>query len=396
MGGLAFLSAETVLPKMIKSLGGADWLAGLMPIMTILGFTLIPIATANYIKKLHTYKPSILFFTVGQRLVYLFTGIFLLFWGEAYPFASLIFVALTPLISGLFGGSTMAAWLGLVAKTVPDERRSSLWAWRFIMTAGIGIGAGIMVEYVLENYEGTAGYGILHFLTFAFLVLSYVFFAGIKEHCHQPEETAKRKRFRDSLREIPRLIKNDKQARYFIIARSLYFGIYLIVPLMGIYALDTLKQPESYLGNFVKYISIGAILGNLLGGFLGDKLGSKYPIILSCFLFILMAVWMPFAQIAWEFSAIFGIFGFAFFMSQVGNSTLFLSLAPRGQLTNYVCAITVAVLPFMVLFSVLGAPIKNASSFGWLSAFAVFFSILSLIFYLFVRDPRKKQNEEPF
>ncbi|MGH8047242.1 MAG: hypothetical protein ACREKL_08345, partial [Chthoniobacterales bacterium] len=90
-GALSFVNANTLLPAIVQSLGGAVWLISLMPIIMLVGFRLPPILTAYRIERLHTYKPFLVRAGLIQRLPFGIAGVALLWCGNT-PLAALIIV----------------------------------------------------------------------------------------------------------------------------------------------------------------------------------------------------------------------------------------------------------------------------------------------------------------
>jgi len=181
IGGLSFVAANSVLPRIVEILGGPAWVISLTPILTMLGFNLLPVFNAHRIEMLERVKPVLLLTGIFQRIPYLFAGLAIYFLGVKHPHAALWFVVLVPLLSGLFGGLISTAWQELVAKTVPNRRRASVFALRNIISSMIGITAGGIIAAVLNWMPGIRGYGLLHLITFVFLALSYVVFVHIRE-----------------------------------------------------------------------------------------------------------------------------------------------------------------------------------------------------------------------
>jgi MFS family permease len=78
MGALSFVSASTLLPTVVRSLRGPDWLISMMPVMMAVGALLPPVFTAHVIDRLRRYMPLLLVTGVFQRVPYLLAGLALL------------------------------------------------------------------------------------------------------------------------------------------------------------------------------------------------------------------------------------------------------------------------------------------------------------------------------
>ena len=162
MGGMAFIAADTVLPTLIRQLGGPNWVIGLLPVLMGLGFMWTPLFVAHRVERMATMKPFILPCGLAQRLPFLIAGIALLLFAGDYPMLALSAVVLAPLISGSFGGASQGAYLQMNKRVLPANRLASSFAMRFIVGAMIAMGAGTVIEYTLSSHPGTAGYAYLH------------------------------------------------------------------------------------------------------------------------------------------------------------------------------------------------------------------------------------------
>ncbi len=392
IGGMAFVAPNTVLPKMVESLEGPTWLIAIIPMMMNLGFVAPTLFTAHLVERLHSVKPVLLFTGFFQRFSFLGTGIVLYYYADTHPEWALAAIALAPLISGLFGGFTMTAWLELVAKTIPENRRSSVWAIRFIISSLIGIGAGKVVSFVLEHYPGHEGYAILHFILFGFLMVSYGIFGMVRETTSNVEKNhAPSTDLRENLKTVPSLIRSDPVLRNYLVTRGLMNGIFIMIPFLSIHSLRVLDKPESFLGPLLMAHMVGGIFGNVLSGYVGDTIGGKVVMVASRYLFILMAIWASFASTEWEFLALFFIFGAGFYGNQVGTTTLCIEICPTERRATYLGIMATLTAPTLILASIL-----STALWGWkenysLLALATGISMLvSLVYLARIEEPRNR------
>lgn len=392
IGGIAFVAPNTVLPKMIESMGGPTWLIAIVPMLMNLGFVTPTLLTAHLVENLHSVKPALLFTGFFQRVSFLAAGLVLYFHAESHPGWSLVAVALAPLVSGLFGGITMTAWLELVAKTIPENRRSSVWAIRFIISSIIGIGAGKTVSFVLENTPGTEGYAILHFILFAFLMVSYVIFAFVRE-ISSPEDKPPISGVAlvENLRTVPHLIRSDRDLRNYLVTRSLMNGMFIMIPFLSIHSLRVLDKPESFLGPLLMAHMVGGIAGNLFAGYLGDSVGGKVVMVASRWVFILIAGWTLVATADWEFLTIFFLFGSGFYANQVGTTTLCIEICPTQRRATYLGIMATLTAPTLILSSIVSTLLWNWREDYSLLALATGITMLfSLMFLQRIEEPRKR------
>jgi len=395
IGGMAFVNATTLLPTVVKSLGGDTWLISLMPIIMSVGFLLPPIFTAHWIQRLTRYMPLLIVTGLVQRLPYLLAGAALVFANTATPRLALATVVLAPFISGFMGGISVTAWQQLFANTVPENRRSSLFAWRYIGASLIGIAAGYIVKSVLKSHPGAIGYGILHFCTFASVMASYAVFVLLREPRVAVHPAAHGVGLFQNLAAMPALVRNDRAFLLFLLARFFRNGINVLTPFLAIHCQMVLSKSQSYLGQLVVVQMVGAILGNALSGYVGDRLGGKITMLMGTAVLVLLSAWAAIASTSLEFQIIFFLFGFGFFASEVGNMSLSLEICRQQNRSSYLAIGSLINLPAMLLASWASAVLWEPDHrFGMLAGLTVVCLSLSIVALLPIRDPRLIREQQ--
>jgi MFS family permease len=387
MGAMGFLNANTVMPVMVQNLGGPDWLVALSSSLMGLGFLLPPIFIAHALERLHRFHSITKVSGVFQRLPYLAAAL-ALWWAGPGPIA-LLAVVMAPFLSGLYGGITATAWQQLVVRTVPTERRSSLFAMRFILASLIGLWAGVVVKYELAANPGAAGYAWLHLYAFIGLSVSFAIFCAIREPAApvtQHEETG----LVENLRSLPALIRGDRRLILYLVTTFAANGILIVSAFLAIHAQRVVGQGESYVGDLLVAQMAGAIIGNLLAGWLGDRHGGKAVMLLARLLFLVLTGWAAVATSDLAFRAIFFLFGFAAFANQVGTSTLALEILPERRRSTFLAVISAAQVPGVLLAAWISSAVWQAGvSFSVLSIIALACLAVSLVSLLRLDEPRQ-------
>ncbi len=350
MGAMNFISATTILPKMLQSLGGPVWLVCMAPILNLMAFLPAPILCAHYVERLRQYRPFLLRTALIQRLPYFIAAVLLLFAGHI-PIVALVALALTPFLSGIVGGIGLTPWQQLFTKSIPRDRRQSLFAIRFAVPGLIGVAAGYTIERVLAAHPGATGYAILYFIAFAVLMLSYFTFAQIREPAdHRPPPTAKPPDLVTHLRSVPGEILHDRHFLLLLGVRFFRATMFIIAPLLAIHCqTDILHQPIAFLGRLVIVQMIGAIAGNVAAALLGDRFGPKVILLIGLLVYATMSACSIFAtsQAAWL--AIFVLFGSGWALSDVGVNSLGLEMGPRDRRATFLATAALVNLPGMLL-----------------------------------------------
>lgn len=354
VGGLSFVAANSILPRMVEVLGGPSWVISLTPVLTMIGFNLLPLSTAHVVESLDRVKPALMITGILQRIPYFFAGLLLFFWGETHPATVLPAVVAVPLVSGFFGGLILTAWQELVAKTVPNHRRSSVFALRNIISAVIGILAGGIIATVLDRVPGTKGYGILHLIAFACLAVSFVVFAQIREGRDQRRKQSNDTGLRRNLAGAIEILRADGRLRKYLTTTALLNSMFVMVPFLPLAALRITGRPDSFLGFLVTAQMIGGIAGNAIAGYMGDRYGGRNVMLGGRALLVVSCVWAAFAQSTWEFAAIFLLQGWGTASNMVGNQTMNIEFCPLEKRSTYLAIMSFVNVPAMLVFSLGG------------------------------------------
>jgi MFS family permease len=393
LGGLAFLATDTVMPAMIAALGGPLWLVALMPMATTLGFLIPPLFTAHLVERMPRVMPFVILTGVFQRLPYLAAAAALWYAATRWPLTVVAVVACAPLVSGAIGGLSIGAWYELTARVIPEERRASLWAVRYTISAGIGICAGAVIAVVLRAQPGPPGYAMLHVLTTGMLFISLVVFLQIREIPPGQRPAPVQRNIWENLRSLPDVVLRDRHFGLFTLSRIANVGINIMVPFLALHALQVSHKPESFLGFFVTAQMIGAIAGNAVAGVLGDRAGGKVPLTVSLVLLLGVCLAALVCRFYLGFALLYGVFGMAMAMNNIGATTLALELCPGARRPTYMGLLSATQVPAIVMTAACSTLTASLTRLFWPTALLAALALLvSLLLLLRVRDPRRRSS----
>lgn len=388
MGGLNFVAPVTVLPAMVENLGAAAWLIALAPCLFSIGALAPGVFVAPWIESLARMKPLILVMAFFQRLSYLVAGL-LLVWGEPSDGLALSLVIAAPLLCGFLGGLTLPAWQEFVSRTVPANRRSSLWALRFLFHACIGVMAGIVVERVLGENPGLREYGWLHLILFAFLAGSYVVFCASREAVLPPKRAAASSRPWTLVKSIPATLRADKIFRQFLITKVAFHWVFFVIPFMGVHALQTTGRGPGFLGVLLSWQMGGMVLGNLVAGYLGDRKGGRAVLLVGHLLLLGLCLLYPWMETGTSFIAMFVLFGLGLAFTNVGGQTMDLEISPVHRRVSSFALIGWANLLGILMASVIAGQLRAAGChIHVLAALAVSGISLAILLLWNIPEPR--------
>jgi len=358
MGATHFTNHQTVLPSLILEQDGPAWLAALVPGIMVMGMFAAPMFTHRYVSRLQTYHGFTNFWFFFQRAVYLLAAA-LLFMFSKNASAVVAIIALTPLISGVFGGLPYAAWQQLFIRELPQNRRPSNLAMRFLMAGFIGIFAGKVIELTLRNYPGATGYAWLHLWASIAAMISWITFACIRETRNNIEveieesnpAISNQRAHQAELSWIQILLKPD--LRRFWISLILMHFIQILAPFYAVGIRQHFHQDIAFLGVLAFWQMVGYTLGNISAGYLGDKFSGKWVFRYGMLFFAMtlpLGVFAPTVIIAK-----IGYFAFGYFLifMVVGKDAFILESAQSKGRSLFLSLASFVSMLCMLLFSLI-------------------------------------------
>jgi MFS family permease len=149
---------------------------------------------------------------------------------------------------GIFMGAQRVVFSLLMAKVIPISRRGRLQAWRNATGGAIAaVLAYFAGRYLIGPNLFGNGYGVT--FIFAFFLTSMGLWALqflLKEP--EPPTTRAQGRFRDRLREFPRLISEDKAYRNFLLVQMLASTARMAIPFYILYVSASIHMDGKTLG----------------------------------------------------------------------------------------------------------------------------------------------------
>ncbi|MEX0331255.1 MAG: MFS transporter [Puniceicoccaceae bacterium] len=389
MGGMSFLSMESVMPAMVHDLGGPGWAISISPVLFILGFCWPQIFSALWAERMRLMLPMVKIVGLIQRLPYLLTGLFLILAGENHQELSVTLAILTPFIMSSLGGLQGAAYFEIITRIVPVRRTASMWAIRNIIMAVMGILAGFIIKGILEVYPGVHGYGILHLIVFGLMMLSLGLIFLLKETNAPEEQKPDPVTLRTGFAAFTKQWRDNPSLGYFIVTRFLFMLIFVVVPFLSVRAIERTGLATSFVGLLVICQMLGFIGGNVLSGYMGDKRGVRLPMIAGRVILLAAIVLVLAADSQWTFMTVFFCLGFGLSTGQVGDMTMVIDFAPSYRRKFFYGVTGTLVIPGILAASIISAILQYVPNGFYYACLASGLGIaVSLRILLKVRDPR--------
>ena len=272
--GSPFYSFQTVLPLYVSRLSDSPFAVGILAAVGSSGWLLPQLFTAKWTQ--HTPIKKHIVVRVGffsERLPLIVLALATWFLAKEHPQATLVItlVAATWLAYG--SGLIAVAWQSMITKIIPQEMRG-----RFLgITSAVGMGGATLaaagVTYILNAHPFPRNFAITFSFGAFFTLLSWAFLALTREPPDSPSATAKSEG--SFWRHVPRILREDRNFAYFLVARALGGLAAMGNGFLAVYAVQHWGLPDGKAGVF-NGVYTGTQLGAyLLFGVLADRKGHK-------------------------------------------------------------------------------------------------------------------------
>ena len=261
----AFVSPGIVLSAFMYKLTASNFYVGLVSTIMISGWIWPQLVISNLVEHRERKKPFYIFpamLRVGGWIAITASTLLI---GDRNPHALLwTFLVLFAFYASA-GGVSMVPFMDIVAKIVPVQRRARLFSIRRLWGGSLAFLAGFLIRYVLSESSGLAfptNYGVLFGCATVCVMLSVAAFLQVQEPIHPVAE--RRNSFSDHLASGVRILRDDRNYRRLLAARTFWSLGMMGIPFYVPYAVSQLGIHEATIGLFLSVSVISGVLSNLL------------------------------------------------------------------------------------------------------------------------------------
>ncbi|MEO8115543.1 MAG: MFS transporter [Phenylobacterium sp.] len=386
MTGFRLVNAPTFLPAYLHMISGSNTIVGLGLALQQVGGVISPIFGASKIEHRTKVLPASLWIGGLARMAIL--GIAISGWllkGTPLVISVLGFM----LMFGIFMGAQRVVFSLLMAKVIPISRRGRLQAWRNATGGAVAAGLAYLAGryFIGANLFGN-GYGVTFIFAFFLTTLGlWALQLLLKEP--EPPTTRTQARFRDRLREFPRLITQDRAYAFFLLMQMLATAARIATPFYIIYVAQKIGMTGGTLG-LLSLAFLGAdTLSNLVWGYLGDKTGFRLVLLFS------LAAWIASTVLLMEVHtlpaimvAFFGL-GAAQSGYMMGAQTMILEFGDRDDLPMRIAVSATAESITATLGPLVGGALADILGFTPVFGISIgFLAVALLLLIVAVKEPR--------
>lgn len=372
----AMVAPSLVLALFVAQLGGSNFLIGLLPAIYNGGWFMPQFLVAHRMQRLALKMPI---FAVAAVIRVVCWGLIVsatLLLGATQPtlLLAIFFVlfAIFAFTAG-FGGN---AFMTIVAKVIPMQRRGSFFGWREFFATVTGLAAGYLVSLILNPNRGLAfptNFALLLALAFVGIVVGLFLFTRVSEPSEIVEGDAIS--FREHMRAARRVFSENHVFRRYLLARIVLAGGDLATPFYAIYATRELGAPEQTVGLYIGITTLVALVCNPFLNWLSDhsRLGWVIRLAAGAALFMpLIALGLGLLKndgsLALPFGMVFALYGLARTAGNISFPTYLLNIAPAGERTLYI-GMTNSLLGIATFIPIIGGTLLDL--FGFMPLFVI-------------------------
>lgn len=363
-------SPYLVLSLFVNTLGGSNFLVGLLPAINNGGWFLPQFLISHRLQQLPRKK---VVYDIAAMIrvvcwIVLVVSTFLIGNTNATLLLVLFFIPYT--LYSLAAGFAGAPFMDIVAKTIPVNRRGTFFGQRDLTGAMMAIGGSYIVSYFL-NPELALAFP----LNFAYLLLitgiAVILGLGSFSFVVEPVEAtpAQGLTFRDQLHSARVIFLRNQIYRRFLLTRVAIAIADIATPFYAIYATRVLNIPLEIIGVYIAATTGASLFTNPLLSRLSDQRGHRIVLLIAATGMVAMPVLaMLFGLVpagpalGLPFGLVFVITGITRTAGNIAYPSYLLEIAPAGERPLYI-GFTNSILGVATFLPVVGGILLDLAGF---------------------------------
>lgn len=275
--GIGMVPLATTLTYFVSQYIHSNVLIGLLTTMNAFLLNLPQLFTARYIESMANNRKLILFSGFIQRFAWILMGTIVLIVQNKMIMMVLFYFAygFFSLVSGIVG----VAWMDMIAKVIPINIRGRVFGIRTFLCSMVEFIGALLSVYILEKFYTPYNYSILFYLVGAFLFISMIFLAKMKEPNVIRQTNIEP--LPVYLKKLAKILKEDKTFLYFIIALSIALIGGAAAAFRIVYAKNIMNITAKDVAFLTLLWVMSRAVSSFVWGFVNDRKSYRFTMILA-------------------------------------------------------------------------------------------------------------------
>lgn len=384
--GLSFISSTTIVPLFLSKLTDSPLPIGIAAVISQSAWFLPQLFTANLVERLPRKKPVVVNAGFFLQRVPMWVIVAAALLATQSPLGAAVLFLLAYAWHGLGAGIIATAWQDMIARCFPVERRGRFLGITLFVGAGTGAAAAGFSAWLLESFPFPTNFVYTFLVAAIGINLSWAWLALTREPVQGV--TTPRQSNRQFFADLPRILREDHNFRWFLIGRGLMALGEMGAGFVTVSAVHRWQVADSVAGVYTAVYLIGQTVANLLFGFLADRFGHKFSLelsaVASCLAFVI--AWLA-PSPGWYY-VVFALMGVRLGAVVVSGILVVLEFCPPEKRPTYTGLANTSIGLVGGTAPLIGTVLANVN-YNWLFAASAAICLLSLVVLRgWVKEPR--------
>ncbi len=387
---MAFADQSTVIPAFVSELTTSAPLIGLISTLQSGGWLLPQLFAANYVANKPRKKPYIIFPSLIGRPMMLIMALATLLLADKSPAPMLLILYFCYALLWVCDGLASVPWFDVLAKVFPGRRRGRFLSLSQVLGGVLAVGAGALVQRVLDPQAGLAfpqNYALLFGLAFVFFAISLAGVALLVEPVEG--EATRRASWAEYAAKLVQALRGDRRFALATVVRLVAGLGSMATPFFILYGTGELGLGAGIIGTCLTAQVVGRIAGGVLLGVWLAKFGHRSAILgaisltaLSPALALGVGGVLP-SLLSYLYPAVFFFIGISANTLSWSFTNYMLDIAPPQERPTYV-GLTNTIGGVLIAAPVIGGALLEATSYPvlFIASLTVYVAALLLAFRL--------------
>ncbi len=387
---LSFASSLTILPAFVSKYTTSNVIIGLIPTINVIGWLMPQLAAAKYVEKFDKKKRFVVIVGIWERLPWLLVTIAVVLLRNSQPFWILLAFFVCYAMFCFAGGINTPAWLDMIGKIIPENRRGQFFGISNLIGNGVGVVGALGAGYLLENMAVPWNFAICFACAFISMSISLGFVAATRETAYPVIK--ERSSLNDYLHQLAIICKTKRNYLFFLISIIFMSFNSMASGFFTVHAIGKLQLTGGAIGRFTAITLFFQTISNPLWGKWGDRSGHKNVMTASALGMVLSAITAAYANSMMGFYAVFALIGASISADTISRLSIVLEFSKPEERPTYIGLTNTLRAPFSAIAPIIGGLLSDRFSRSFVFILTASIISLGLLFLIFlVKEPRKQK-----